>query len=379
VADHDSFKRFRIPANRRPSGRLELELRCLVLVTRALRYELATTLNSRARGLAPLSWTERRRAWARGFMAHSAVLYRLNENDPADYISDFAYARRGYKINGFFNSIVGNKLVLAQILAAHGIPTPKVLAVIVRGRLIDSGGKSASTTVDHLTRLAGEGAKLVFRPHWSGGGQGVFFLRRSEGGWDINGEAASDNQLTILIASLDRYLVTPYVEQAAYARAIFPDAANTIRVLTLWDEEREPFVAAAVHRFGSLRSLPVDNWHQGRGGVCAAIDRATGTLGRAAKLDERGRLEWRSSHPETGATIEGVRIPRLAAALAGIVQAARCFPEAPCVGWDALICDDGFAILEANSPPGLAVWQVHTPLLADRRIARFFASYGIRT
>ena len=96
------------------------------------------------------------------------------------------------------------------------------------------------------------------------------------------------------------------------------------------------------------------------------------------RLSAGGHLEWLSYHPETGCPIEGVQIPGLEAALGGILRAARCLPGAPCVGWDVVLTGDGFRVLEGNTPPGLYVWQVHAPLLADPRVARFFASHGFR-
>ena len=41
-------------------------------------------------------------------------MYNLDENDPELYLPDLRVALKGYKINGFFNSIIGNKLVLAD-------------------------------------------------------------------------------------------------------------------------------------------------------------------------------------------------------------------------------------------------------------------------
>jgi hypothetical protein len=92
-----------------------------------------------------------------------------------------------------------------------------------------------------------------------------------------------------LVAALDRYVVTAFVDQAGYAATIYPDTANTLRVLTLCDADG-CFVAAAAHRFGSRRSGSIDNWHRGHGGLNAPIDRARGALGRAVTLRDDGRL-----------------------------------------------------------------------------------------
>ena len=73
-------------------------------------------------------------------------------------------------------------------------------------------------------------------------------------------------------------------------------------------------------------------------------------------------LEFRGRMPGVEALLKG----------RGLLDAARCLPEAPLIGWDVLMTDGGYSILEANSPPGVSVWQVHAPLLADPRVARFF-------
>jgi hypothetical protein len=368
MADADPFRRFGILPNERSRGDLELELRCAARFLRLLGGEVGSPYQ--------MPWRARLAALRRGFTATAAVLYRLDETDWRAYVPDLAFAYHGYKINGFMNAIVGNKRVLAQVLAAHDVPHARLLAMVVSGRLVDVHGRLETTRACALERLAAESPALVLRPDWSGGGEGVFFVRRAADGWAVNGVAASVDDVCALVAGLDRYVVNAFVEQAAYARDIFPATANTVRVLTLWDPDTGPFVAAVVHRFGTSRSLPIDNWHQGRGGLCAAVDPATALLGPSATLDARFRLEWRTSHPETERPIAGVAIPHLAATLDGIVRAARCFPGALCVGWDVLVTDDGFRILEANSPPGLFVWQVHAPLLADARAARFFARFG---
>lgn len=362
------FRRYGIEPNRRSAGGLDLWLRCQVRRWRLIRRELTAR--------PPLPWSKRLAAWRRGFMSASVVLYRLERGDASSYVDDWTYSLASYRYNGFFNPVVGNKLVLSQILAAHGVSHPRVHGVVRRGRPVAIGTAAGDAPRDPMRRLddwAADGRPLVFRPYWSGAGEGVFFVRRDDGAWTLNWQPVADADLRALVASLDRYIVTAYVDQAAYAAAIYPHTANTIRVLTMIDDDG-PFVAAIAHRFGTRRSGVLDNFHQGHGGLSAPVDRVSGRIGTALTLDADGTVREHARHPDTGAPIEGATLVGLARALDGVLDAARCLPEAPLVGWDVLVTDDGYSILEGNSPPALQVWQVHGPLLRDRRVARFFAT-----
>ena len=310
---------------------MELQLRCLVRFFRAVWRELKSKQG--------LPWKQRLRAWRMGFTSESWFLYNLADNDPGQYLGDLFSTLRPYKING-------NKLVLSRLAAAHGIPHPEVVSIIIDGRLIDDGGPTNPDMAQTIANTLDRHPHQVFRPTWSGAGEGIFFLSRLDGGLKINGIEVTLHEVCALLSKLDRYLSTVFVEQAEYASRIFPDTANTLRILTLWDiEGDEPFIAAVSHRFGSSRSLPIDNWHQGHGGFCASVDLETSTLGQAAVVSQDKQLVWHSYHPETKEPIEGVKIPGLAKCLEGLLVSK--------------------------------VWQVHKPLLVDPRTRQFFQHWGL--
>ncbi|MFM9115926.1 MAG: sugar-transfer associated ATP-grasp domain-containing protein [Planctomycetota bacterium] len=334
---------------------------------------------------------ERWRAWRRGFDIGSYRAFHLDENDSRNYVPDLPMSFYGTKINGFFNPILGNKLVLSDMLIGFGIPCAPLIGAIVKGRAftfpqrdagsggdgVDGSSPDQRSVAETIHDWVSTGQKLVLRPHWSGGGEGVFFVDRSQEQWQLNGFPCSEQDLLLIISSLDRYLVTAYVQQAEYAASIYGRVANTIRVLTLRDADG-PYVAAVVHRFGSSRSYPVDNFHQGRGGLSVYIEPDTGVMGKGLTVNAQGNLELFSHHPETEAPLEGVLIPHYERMVGGLLKACNHLPEALIVGWDVLITDDGYCVIEGNAPPGLVVWQVHQPLLANRRNAKFFHAHGLR-
>ena len=56
----------------------------------------------------------------------SAAVYGLENgvqtSDASLYLRDFSYAYHCYRLNGFWNPILTNKLVMSRVLAAAGLP-----------------------------------------------------------------------------------------------------------------------------------------------------------------------------------------------------------------------------------------------------------------
>jgi len=368
----NEFERYGIQPNDRPSGNLELQLRCMIRVFRLIRAELKSN--------AGLPWKKRMRAWKSGFSSNSWVICNLDENNPRFYLSDLQMALKGYKINGFFTPIIGNKLMLSGLLHSQHIPHPDIVSTIDHGQMFAEDRPFEPDLERTLSASLERYPSQVFRPSWSGGGNGVFILNRVQEGLKLNGREIKLEEVCALLSRLDRYLATEFQQQARYARTIYPGATNTIRVMSLWDMEHgQPFVAAMSHRFGSFRSGATDNFHGGHGGLCATVNLESSTLGKAARLSADNHLVWMSSHPDTGERIEDVAIPGLGKCIEGVLKAASHFPFCPFIGWDVVITEDGYSILEANTLPALAVVQVHTPLLKDPRSRQFFQYQGMVT
>lgn len=368
--ENSLFDRFGIRPNVRSNGNLELRMRCLVHFIRGFGVEL--------RSKTGLSWKQRFRAWKSGFSSRSWMIYELDRNDPDLYLADFKALLNSYRINGFYNPVIGNKLLLSRLLSVHGVPHPDVVYTILGGKLYEEGSGYAPSLPEALCRTLETYPRQVFRPVLSGSGEGIFFLDREEGSLRLNGENTTLEEVCELLAGLDRYVVTEFVEQADYARKIYSGSTNTLRILTLWDgDTHSPYIAGVVHRFGSRNSGPTDHWDKGQGGYCTAVDLETGTLGQAVSLSKDSRLCWTASHPDSGEAFEGVAIPGFDNCIEGVLEAAGHFPYCPSIGWDVVMTEKGFSILEANTIQGLAVMQVHVPLLRDPRTRAFYRRWGM--
>jgi hypothetical protein len=314
--------------------------------------------------------------WRRGFLSESFTIYRLG--DPAraaSYLSDYGRYARAWGINRPFEHVLNDKLVFWGLLRGFSPHIAPVAGLVRDGRLFRF--RPEGEVASNLADLGELGDRLVLKPISASGGRGILLYERDgDGRHRVNRASCTLDELRATVGR-DGFLVCPFVEQAAYAARIFPEVANTVRVLTLYDDERqEAFVAAAAHRFGRRAGgAVVDNWVQG--GLAAAVDLAAGTLGTAYPFPRRGRLEPHAAHPDTGAAIEGVGITNWAVIRDGVVALASRLPFLPYVGWDVIPTDGGFAIIEGNNRPAANIVQLERGLLADPRVESFYRRRGV--
>src|SRR5699024_4574574 len=159
--------------------------------------------------------------------------------------------------------------------------------------------------------------------------------------------------------------VNEYIEQGEFGNSLNNTSLNTIRILTLQDiETNEPFIPIAVQRIGNKKSSPTDNWS--RGGFSASIDLDTGELGKAVSHpDSSKELNWYKYHPDNNNIIQGKKIPQWDYIKNKILLAASQTPFFPYIGWDVVITDNGFIVIEGNSMSDVDLLQIHEPLLSN--------------
>ncbi len=293
--------------------------------------------------------------WAKGFFSQRAWLYDFACHGTEPYLSDWEVERRLGRVNDDRAARwLDDKLLFHLLLQQQGRPgvAAPLAGVAVRGEYRDLCG--AGSLAEALARLG----PLVAKPATGAGGRGVHILRRPEG-----------------LATDGEYVLEGFLAQHAYAAAIFPGALNTIRVITLVDEDG-PFIAAAAHRFGVTASAPADNFK--RGGLSALVDLETGVLSRGRTNPGLHAADSHPAHPETGAPVEGVAVPQWDAVKRLALDLAALVPGLRHVGWDLCVTPDGPRVVEGNSRlanPNLV--QAHRPLLLDARTRAFLWRHGV--
>lgn len=332
--------------------------------------------------------------WRHGFLSRADALYDVDEDNYQDYLSDYQRERAAW-LNGQRSTALDNKLFFHWMMEPfdeHRVTTYGLLndgrfhqirslrlatdgsGSVVNPSPTDRGTEDAATWVSE--RLRDEGS-LVLKPCRGGGGKNVTFCSFVDGTYRVNGEKQTATAFESMVSDLDEYLVSETVEQAAYARELFPKSVNTMRVLTMYDDEAdEPYIPIVAHRIGNERSAPVDNFSSG--GLGAEVDRETGELSAAVHYPYAGQLDWHETHPDTGAQIEGVEVPHWPTIKEGLLDLVAEFSHTPYIGWDIVVTgEEEFTVIEANNCSDMDVLQSHRPLLQDERARRFYERHDV--
>lgn len=333
--------------------------------------ELASTVR--------VPWHVRPVMWRRGFLSESWVLYDFANNDWRDYLPDRARYAKARMINGDHSILLDDKLALQRFLGpSAGDLLPTVYGTISKGQITTSDGRLLPycTSGRWLRALAREHGRIIVKPSRGGGGRGVHVLQAMSDGTLLDGRPVSDETLLSLVAASDGHMICEHVSQHADIARLFPCTTNTVRVLVMQDDRCRPFIAAAVLRVGTSRSVPTDNWI--RGGLCADVCVTSGLVKNAAPFPAHcDALSWHSRHPETGVPIAGLKIPNWEGIKRGLTDLMRAQPAFRYVGWDVVATQDGYRILEGNNFSNVNLIQIHRPLLCDERVVHFYRRNGV--
>ncbi len=342
-----------------------------------VKHELA---NPRA-----LNLSQRMRLLRQGFWSESYALCALDREDHADFVSDWAHIYRCRYLNGPHWLLLEDKLWWNRLMQPFRPFVPEIFGTVISGRFhplcseFALGRDAQAGASGWLDLLLERHGVLVMKPIRGGRGHGVHVLRSQGGRWLWDGWFHPPDTARQRVAGLHDYIVMAFVQQHPYAAEIFPHSTNTMRILTLIDPDtHEPFVAAAVHRIGTARSVPTDN--VSGGGMSSAICLETGELGPAAITKTRTlQLAWHKRHPETNAEITGTAVPNWRQVHELVLSAAQYLSFCPYIGWDMVVTKEepGLSFIEANDHPWTHVHQIHGGLLRDPRVRRFYEYHGV--
>ena len=288
-----------------------------------------------------------------GFDPIEADLYRQLYGSTHGLISNYYRETDLFSPNGYFGCVTTIKSVFASVLEAESIPTPEVFAAFQDGKITwRANGRQRAEA--HLK----QNNRLVLKPNIGSQGESVRLLDSLEAFENHAGGNA---------------ILTAFVQQDAYAQEIFPRALNTIRAVTVRNDQNQMVLISAAHRFGTAKSVPVDNTHAG--GLVSNIDLETGTIGKSMSAAQGNKLCHHTVHPDTQAPIEGVIVPNWSQVKELVQQLGRAMPYLKFVGWDIAMTKEGPIVIEGNSQASLTSIQYFERLSENRQMCQLLAAH----
>lgn len=144
----------------------------------------------------------------------------------------------------------------------------------------------------------------------------------------------------------DKLIMEQLIIQHPDMARMNPTSVNTIRVITMVDRNGDVHIINTLAKFGGSASCISNTMG---GGVCCHIDEETGILDRLGRDIHGGSC---FKHPVTGVTIPGYQIPNWDGVVPYAKQLASVIPSGRYIGWDIVITEDGYDVIEGNIHPG---------------------------
>lgn len=155
------------------------------------------------------------------------------------------------------------------------------------------------------------------------------------------------------LATYPEGVVEAFIKQHPEMCKLSPTSVNSLRFVTfssnskpVTPDGKKMDIAYSIVRFGREGAI-VDNLHSG--GMVANVDLETGCLSTDG-ADRNGDM-W-VTHPDTGVTIKGFKVPYFEEAREMVKEAIATRKVEGYIGWDIAISENGPMLLEVNDRPG---------------------------
>lgn len=316
-------------------------------------------------------------AWMRGFSSVQSVYHALHQDSFADYFPDIDRYLLTRHTNRHVWPILHDKLIFDAFMKGR-LPVVEAFGCFIEGRFIPTqDGMTYDVFKDRL--FAGD--RYVVKPVQGGKGYGVKRLAMVEGQVQLGEQRVCADQVDALWMSLAYHIVVPFKTPHPVLSALFPASVNTLRITIFKPDAGPAQWFSPLLRVGTSRSAPMDNFSQG--GMLCAIDQVSGKVYAACRRDALFQRQPVERHPDSGADLIGVQIPfwqQIRTTLNEFHDAYPCFDF---VGWDVLVGENQWYLIEGNHNPDLDLPFSFTTRRAEPELDDFlqalYARNGVDT
>lgn len=307
-------------------------------------------------------------AYNRGFLSPKINEYGLTEENYKYYLSDFDYYRL-YPINNRFKTWIDDKLTVKYILYPFNKFLPRYYYQLDDNKttkLMDCDS-NLTEDVDGIIRLLKKEKTLAIKLIAGSLGKDFYKIKYVDNGFYINEKQISEKEFKTFIKGLNNYVITEYITSHKEISKIYSKSPNAMRLIVI-NEDEGPQIIYAFIKFGTEESGVIEHVHAG--GIMSEIDLENGCYSNP-KSFKNGILIDCPVHPDTKVKIEG-EIPYWDFIKEKTIEIGNYLPQLRYMGFDIVITNEGFKILEVNSHPGIGLIQAFKPLLMENPTKEFY-------
>lgn len=308
-------------------------------------------------------------AYRKGFLSKSVVRLKINEENYSDYMPDLTYFKL-HPINGKFGKWIDDKLTMKYILNPFNEYLPEYYFVINREKItkLNDCPDFIEAKVSGVIKLLKEKKNFAVKLIAGSLGKGFYKLSCEDNTFYINDKKVTESDLQQFISQLKNYAITEYIVSHKSIRKVYDKTANNLRIMMINDDEFGPKITGAFMKFGTKKSGMIE--HVWAGGIFCKIDLEDGTILNPYMYIDK-QLTRISIHPDTKEKIEGT-VPYWNLIKSKLTEIGNYIPQVKYMGFDVLVTDEGFKIIEINSHQGLNLMQMYYPVMKNDINRRFF-------
>ena len=313
--------------------------------------------------------TLKQKIWCyrRGFYSYHLAQYDLTEENWQDYVSDRDYHWLS-PINNRYFKWIDDKTTYRYAMEPCKAWVPEYYyhliyrngqPYVIRMQDCPAG---YSADMEGVLQLIRDKGKLACKQSSGTHGDGFFKLSWENGEYCINNEPASAEAIQELLSGFSCfYNLTEYLSMHEELCSIYDGSVNTIRVMVLNRDGRNPEMVNAYMRIGAKSTGLTDN--VGYGGVFCRVDVDTGRFHDAEQSRDHVIVPC-PNHPDTGTLIEGY-LPLWDEVKQVVREMCLTVPQLEYLGFDVAITDKGVQVLEINKHQDLHRCPEYGPYIQD--------------
>jgi len=314
--------------------------------------------------------------WRKGFRADEINYLDIDKNGTKYYYSSL-FEKLTHPKNGQFSSLIDNKMYLPYCMKDFPEHCPTYNYYFSQGKIHELYGdfKVRNRSYKNVIEVFKSSKKIqVGKIIGMEGGVGVYFFEMVDGvKLKINGKNYNLKEAYNIIKKIENMVFMDAVEPHSYSRKLNETTNNTLRIHTAWDiEGNEPFVMYGLQKVGRSKMFGIDNAYSG--GIFANINMKNGKMEKFFKINDN-KFVFIEKHPDSGVQLTGMEVPRFKEMTDKLLIICKHLNFLKYIGWDILITEDSFKVLEMNSQPSMDIIQANWELLRDERTRKFFSQY----